>query len=148
MGVCLSRCGDVQHKAGVVAATISHQNSVDLKTSELYDSNHSLKKFLHLYEISEGKKSLSSPRASLGESMQIPHSSELFSLPDSDAERSSCCISPSPARTSRASASSRATASPNPQEIPSVSGAADSPQTEQYRLDAGRRYVQRGARNP
>ena len=112
MGVCLSRCGDVQHKAGVVAATISHQNSVDLKTSELYDSNHSLKKFLHLYEISEGKKSLSSPRASLGESMQIPHSSELFSLPDSDAERSSCCISPSPARTSRASASSRATASP------------------------------------
>ncbi|KAG0590710.1 hypothetical protein KC19_1G121400 [Ceratodon purpureus] len=112
MGVCLSRCGDAQQKAGVVAATISHQNSLDLKTSELYDSNHSLKKFLHLYDLAEAKKALSSPRASLGESLQIPHSSELFSLPDSDAERSSCCISPSPARTSRASVSSRATTSP------------------------------------
>lgn len=112
MGVCLSRCGDAQQKAGVVAATISHQNSLELNASDLYDSNHSLKRFLHLYEIAEAKKSLSSPRASLGESLMIPHSSELFSLPDSDVERSSCCRSPSPARTSRASVSSRATTSP------------------------------------
>ena len=113
MGVCLSRCGDAQRKAGVVAATISQRkNSLELNAAELYDSNHSLKKFLHLYEVAEAKKSLSSPRASLGESLQIPHSSELFSLPDSDAERSSCCISPSPARTSRGSVSSRATTSP------------------------------------
>lgn len=111
MGVCLSRCGDAQQKAGVVAATISHQGSIG-NAGDLHDPSHSLKKFLHLYEIVDVRKSSSSPRASLGESLQIPHSSELFSLPDSDAERTSCCISPSPARASRVSASSRTTSSP------------------------------------
>ena len=76
-----------------------------------FDNNtESLKKFLHLHAaVDTGKKSaLSSRRVSLEESgLVIPHSSELFSLPVLDPDRSSFAISPSPSQASRTSATSR-----------------------------------------
>ncbi|XP_073393730.1 uncharacterized protein [Physcomitrium patens] len=115
MGVCLSRCGEAQQKAGVVAAPISHRNCLEHTAGSPHDPNLSLKKFLHLHA--------SFSRRSLGEElMVIPHSSELFSLPDSDVGRSSCTMSPSSARTSRASVSSRVTSSPKSRNSFSVLG--------------------------
>ncbi|KAG0618962.1 hypothetical protein M758_4G104800 [Ceratodon purpureus] len=100
MGVCLSRCGETHNQVG--PAAISQRNYS-------FDNTESLKKFLHLQGAVKSSHS-SSPRTSLGGlSQNIPHSSELFSLPASEPDRSSFAVSPSPGRTSRASVSSHIT---------------------------------------
>ncbi|XP_024357251.1 uncharacterized protein [Physcomitrium patens] len=107
MGLCLSRCGEAQHKAAVVAVTISHHGaSSPARPSrcEAQDHSHSLKRFLHMYnDDSESRKvSTASLRPSLDGSFAIPHSSELFSLP-SEGLGSDLSRSPSPARGSMSS---------------------------------------------
>jgi hypothetical protein len=124
MGLCLSHCGQAQHKAAVVAVSISHQSNASperqSRSDAQADTSQSLKRFLHLYNNgSEGRKlSSASPRPSLEDSLAIPHSSELFSLPSEGGSESKRSRSPSPARgnvasIARSSTSSRAPASPN-----------------------------------
>lgn len=120
MGLCLSRCGDAREQASVtVAPTDSHQDSQlvekSMITASPYDPNHSLKRFLHLHAGPEPKKlSVSStPRTSLAELFAaIPHSSELFSLPCSELDRSSFTLSPPADWTIKASSSSHFAFSP------------------------------------
>lgn len=86
MGLCLSKCGEAHKKAAVVAASLSHHRSPH---SHDHDPNLALKKFLHLYDTDRPKKSSSSPRPSLDDSLVIPHSSELFSLTEGHRHHSS-----------------------------------------------------------
>lgn len=95
MGVCLSKCGATHKKAAVVAASISHRMS----PTELRRSDHSLKTIFHIQDSMDIKEELlctttSSPRVSFEDCLGIPHSSELFSLPDEDVNRSSSSLSP------------------------------------------------------
>ena len=121
MGLCLSHCGQAQHKAAVVAVSISQRSNASperqSRSDAQADASQSLKRFLHLYnDGSEGRKlSSASPRPSLEDSLAIPHSSELFSLPSEGGSESERSRSPSPARGSvaRSFTSSRAPASPN-----------------------------------
>ena len=98
MGVCLSKCGATHKKAAVVAASISHRMS-PTSTTELRRSDHSLKTIFHIQDSIDIKEELlytttSSPRVSFEDCLGIPHSSELFSLPDEDVNRSSSLSPP------------------------------------------------------
>lgn len=130
MGLCLSHCGQAQHKAAVVAVSISHQSSASparpSRGDAQADASQSLKRFLHLYgDGSEARKlSSASPRGSLD---AIPHSSELFSLPSEGELESDRSRSPSPARGSvasiaRSSTSSLAAVSPGRRKSVGVHG--------------------------
>jgi hypothetical protein len=104
MGVCLSKCGATHKKAAVVAASISHRMS-PTSTTELRRSDHSLKTIFHIQDSIDIKEELlytttSSPRVSFEDCLGIPHSSELFSLPDEDVNRSSSLSPPAQRRPS------------------------------------------------
>lgn len=145
MGLCLSKCGDAHQKAAVVAASISTHGSSP--SDPEHDPNHSLKKFLHLYDAVDKKTSTSgSARPSLEDSgsLGIPHSSELFSLHGEDSDSNSnrnSSSSPcnSPPRTSKGSAVSRSSISSRP----NISSPHSTRNSVSARITAGRSSTDR-----